>query len=166
MIPELVSIKIRVASGCFHREHSPNAYKIIDEYIRPRRSELLEHEDEYFRSRRSEFFGCEYEFREHESGPEIIAYIALTTAAIALATSIIDLIVTIIRARSEGIRRGDKPEAPLRLIVRSAYREEGAEERIVMEFSKTSEIKRAEIETNLNKAVIEILRKRKTKRAK
>lgn len=27
-----VSIKIRVSSGCFHREHSPHAYEIIDQY--------------------------------------------------------------------------------------------------------------------------------------
>jgi len=25
-----VSIKLRVDSGCFHREHSPRAYEIID----------------------------------------------------------------------------------------------------------------------------------------
>lgn len=26
----VVSVKVRVESGCFHREHSPEAYKIID----------------------------------------------------------------------------------------------------------------------------------------
>lgn len=29
-----VSIKLRVNSGCFHREHSPQAYEIIDEKLR------------------------------------------------------------------------------------------------------------------------------------
>jgi len=29
-----VSIKLRVNSGCFHREHSPHAYEMIDEKLR------------------------------------------------------------------------------------------------------------------------------------
>ena len=30
---EAVSIKIRVSSGCFHREHSPYAYELIDKSL-------------------------------------------------------------------------------------------------------------------------------------
>jgi hypothetical protein len=40
---EAVSINVRVSSGCFHREHSPRAYELIDQ-------RLLKLED-----RRSEF---------------------------------------------------------------------------------------------------------------
>lgn len=29
-----ISIKVRVVSGCFHREHSPKAYELIDHALR------------------------------------------------------------------------------------------------------------------------------------
>ena len=51
-----VSIKIRITSGCFHREHSPQAYKIIDEGLRDLPKDVA--------------------WEEHESGPEIIAWAA------------------------------------------------------------------------------------------
>ncbi len=44
-----VSIKLRVVSGCFHREHSPHAYAVIDSQLdkSPPDSELVfeEHEE-------------------------------------------------------------------------------------------------------------------------
>src|SRR6266542_4804124 len=51
-----VSIKVRVTSGCFHREHSPQAYALIDQqlYSMP--------PDEAFA------------FEEHESGPEVLRW--------------------------------------------------------------------------------------------
>jgi hypothetical protein len=54
-----LSIKIRVTSGCFHREHSPHAYALIDSYL--------------------EGSATEFEFQEHESGPELLVYLALAT---------------------------------------------------------------------------------------
>lgn len=138
---ESIAIKIRVDSGCFHREHSPEAYKIIDELLNTKSIQLSGHE---------------YEFKEHESGPEIIAYAALTTAGITLGKSIIDLVTTIIKARAEGIYKGDKPNAPLKLIVRTQYVKKGIEEKIVMEFNKFSEVDKVAIETNLQKAVVDL----------
>ena len=96
-----VSIKIRVESGCFHREHSPEAYRLIDRHLATQRLESK---------------GVRFE--EHESGPEILLYVAATTAGLSLAKSIIDLVVAIIKARSEGIKRGDGPRHPVELIVR------------------------------------------------
>jgi hypothetical protein len=101
-----VSIKVRVSSGCFHREHSPEAYQIIDRY-------LAAHPLDPVRE----------EYIEHESGPEVIAYIALGAAGLGLAKSIIELITAIIKARSEGIKKGDKPREALAVIVRG-YRNE------------------------------------------
>jgi hypothetical protein len=43
---------------------------------------------------------------------------AVTTAGLTLAKSVIDLITAIVKARSEGIKKGDKPSHPLELIVR------------------------------------------------
>jgi hypothetical protein len=104
-----LSIKIRVASGCFHREHSPHAYELIDASVAGS--------------------PAEFEFEEHESGPELLVYMAMATAGLTLAKSVIDLITAIIKARSEGVKQGDHPKDPLELIVRriddnSGFREE------------------------------------------
>jgi len=96
-----VSIKVRVVSGCFHREHSPEAYRIIDHHLAA--ADLPAHE---------------VRFEEHESGPEILAAVAATTAGVALTTSLINLVVAVLRARSEGIRKGDRPREPLEVIIR------------------------------------------------
>jgi hypothetical protein len=95
-----VSIKVRITSGCFHREHSPRAYQIID-------SRLAQLGPE-----------SKLAFVEHESGPELLVYLAVTTAGLTLAKSIIELITTIIKARSEGVKKGDQPDEPVELIVR------------------------------------------------
>ena len=110
-----VSIKVRVVSGCFHREHSPAAFQNIDDYVK-----------------RADLSDLHHQIVEHESGPEILVYLALTTAGLSLAKSIIDLVTAIIKARSEGIKRGDKPADPLEVIVRGHSRDgEYTEERIM-----------------------------------
>lgn len=95
------SIKVRVASGCFHREHSPEAYQIIDDYLAGANTS-----------------DAHYQIEEHESGPEILVYLAVTAAGLTFAKSIFELITAIIKARSDGIKKGDGPSAPLELIVR------------------------------------------------
>lgn len=94
-----VSIKIRPTGGCFHREHSPIAYQIIDEYLHSHPS-------------------SDYDFEEHESGPELLVYLALATASMSLAANVINLVTAIIKARKEGVQHGDHRDAPLELIVR------------------------------------------------
>lgn len=115
------SIKIRVVSGCFHREHSPDAYRRIDSYIDSLSLDELD-----------------FAFQEHESGPELLVYLAMTTAGITLAKSVIDLVATIIKARSDGNRSGDGPRAPLRLIIRRTRKDGDAREETVMEFEAHS----------------------------
>jgi hypothetical protein len=95
-----VSIKVRVVSGCFHREHSPHAYAVIDSYLAKSSPD------------------SEMRFQEHESGPELLVYLAATTAGITLAKSVIDLVTAIIKARAEGTQRGDKLDEPVELLVR------------------------------------------------
>jgi hypothetical protein len=96
-----VSIKVRAVSGCFHcRGCNPHASRILDDLARPHRKDR------------------DFRFEEHETGPELIVYLALGTAVITLGKSVIDLITTIIKARSEGQRKGDKNNEPIELIVR------------------------------------------------
>jgi hypothetical protein len=115
-----VSIKIRVRSGCFHREHSPHAYRQIDQNLRI-----------------SRLSGTDLEFEEHESGPELLVYLAVATAGISLAKSVIDLITTIIKARADGIKAGDTPSAPLELIVRRVDRGSEFLEEVVLRVGHT-----------------------------
>lgn len=109
-----ISIKVRVVSGCFHREHSPHTYTVIDSQLAkfPPDSELV--------------------FEEHESGPELLVYLAVVTAGITLAKSVIDLITAIIKARAEGVKKGDKPSDPLEVIVRRVENGQDFREEIVM----------------------------------
>ncbi len=55
---------------------------------------------------------------EHESGPELLLYLTVTTGALSLAKSVIELITEIFKARAAGIKKGDRRRDPLVLIVR------------------------------------------------
>lgn len=136
-----ISIKIRVTSGCFHREHSPHAYDIIDRHL-----SLLSPDQ------------TEFAFKEHESGPEILLYLAVTTAGITLAKSIIDLITAIVKARSDGIRQGDHPHDSLKLIIRRTRRDGEIEEEEVMQFESRDGFLEIEIEEPLIAAANRLLR--------
>ena len=107
-----VSIKVRVISGCFHQQHSPRAYEIIDKALARDNTE--------------------FEYVPHESGPELLVYVALGTAGITLAKSVIDLITTIIKARADGIKKGDQPSYPLEVIVRRIDEVRQVKEEVVL----------------------------------
>ncbi len=137
-----VSIKVRVSMGCFHREHSPNAYRLIDQSLRrlPRDN-------------------VEFAFEEHESGPEVLVYLAVTAACITLAKSVIDLVTTIIKARSEGIKEGDSRSAPLELIVRRGGRGSEFHEEVVLRIGHTDPVDEQVIEKRLNETLGRLIEK-------
>ncbi len=137
-----LSIKTRVELGCFHREHSPKAYQIIDNY-------LQSCEQDYFY------------FEEHESGPEILVYIAAGTAVLTLAKSVIDLVTTIVKARSEGIKKGDSREAPLELIIRGFDDNGKIQEEKILRFTPKDKVDKKIIERALNKGLKKIISKSK-----
>jgi hypothetical protein len=133
-----VSIKVRVTSGCYHRSCSPVAYEIIDKYLE--KVSPLE----------------EFAFEEHESGPEILVFV---TAGITLAASVINLIVTILKARSESIKKGDHRDSPLELIVRRSYKDGEFKEEKVLRVNHTDTIKKKEIEKALKQSLKVLLDK-------
>lgn len=140
-----LSIKVRVSSGCYHREHSPHAYSLIDRHL----TELITHD--------------EFSFEEHESGPEVLVFVAAMTAGISLAKSIIDLIVAIIKARSEGIKKGDHPASPLELIVRCTYKGEEFREETILRIGHDEAINREIIEERLKRSISSLLLKEEGK---
>src|SRR6476469_2448339 len=76
-----LSLKVRAPDGCFHREHSPHAYALIDDYL------SSTHDD-----------GSEFEFVEHESGPEVLLLMA---GAVGLAREVVGLITAILESRNK-----------------------------------------------------------------
>ena len=137
-----VSIKVRVRSGCFHREHSPQAYAMIDEHL-----DALAPEDPKSIS-----------FEEHESGPEILVWIAVATAGLTLAKSIVDLVTTILKARSEGVKQGDHPSDPVELIVRRVSNHDEFREEAVLRMGHDQPVNPVEIEAALERALEKLLR--------
>jgi hypothetical protein len=135
-----VSIKIRVTSGCFHREHSPRAYSQIDAHLSALRPDERT-----------------FAFEEHESGPEVLVYLALTIAGITLGASIINLVVAILKARSEGVKAGDHPSDPLELIVRTVRTQEQYVEEVVLRVGPRDALDPGEIEKRIAQAVQKLL---------
>jgi len=131
MLP--VSIKIRPIGGCYHREHSPCAYRIIDKYLLENKLDVNIH------------------YTEHESGPEIIVSLALLSAEIGLVKSIIDFIVTVIKARSEGITQGDDRHSSLELIVRKT--DKTAKEEVILKINSMDPLDKKIIEKGLLSAI-------------
>jgi len=127
-----VSIKLRVYSGCFHRDHSPRAYELIDRYLR-----ALPDTD------------TTLGFEEHESGPEILA---LVIVGLGLAKEVIGFVTAIIRARSEGIKKGDRPSDPLHLIVRRIHRANSFREEEVLTIGHTDVIDEARLQQQITTA--------------
>jgi hypothetical protein len=136
-----LSIKIRVTSGCFHREHSPEAYKIIDNEIR--QLDL-----------KKERIGL----IEHESGPEILVYLALTAAAIQLSASVIDLIRSIIEGRRKGIEKGDHPHDDLHLIVRGFNKKGDLKDETILTIKHFDKIDKKQIKELIEKSVNKTLK--------
>jgi hypothetical protein len=136
-----LSIKIRITSGCFHREHSPEAYKIIDNEIKQRdpRSEKIA-------------------FIEHESGPEILVYLAVTAATIQLSASVIDLIKAIIDARSKGIEKGDRPHDDLHIIVRGFDKNGELKDETVCKINHLEKIDKKTIKTVIESSINKTLK--------
>ena len=133
------SVKVRVVSGCFHREHSPRAYQSIDAYVAGAAPDL--------------------DFVEHESGPELLVYLAAATAGVTLAKSVLDLITAIIKARSEGAKKGDRPDAPLELIIRRVDTGDKFHEEMALRIGHSDPVDAQAIEKQVADAIDRLLKK-------
>ena len=132
-----VSLKVRITSGCFHREHSPRAYAHIDRHL----------------ASVPAFQRSEVAFVEHESGPELLVNLALDITRANLAKSVIDLIVAIIKARTEGVKSGDRPNDPVEVIVRRVGDGGKFVEETVLRIGHNDSVNRADIEADINAAL-------------
>ena len=136
-----LSIKVRVTSDCFHREHSPQAYALIDSHLRG--------------------LSPDVDVVEHESGPELLAYLAVATAGLTLAKSVVDLITAIIKARSDGVKKGDRPDAPLELIVRRVDDGDEFREEIALRVGPAEPVDAEAIERHAEEALRKLFKKQR-----
>ena len=141
-----ISIKIRPSGGCFYREHSPIAYQIIDEYLRSHPS-------------------SDFDFEEHESGPELLVYLAFATAGMSLTANIINLVIAIIKARTDGVQRGDQRKAPLELIVRGFDENEKLREERALTIDSWQNVSEDLIERALLTTTSKMIPKKKGKKS-
>ena len=137
-----ISIKVRVDSGCYSRSCCPHAFRLIDEELQQRQK-----------------YTGRFIFEEHESGPEIIVYLAVTTAGLALAKSTVDLVTAIIKARSEGCKHGDRHDDPVTLIVRKLEDKDRLAEERLLTFHKDDQVTRRIVDDALMKGCKAITRK-------
>jgi hypothetical protein len=129
-----VSIKIRADRGCFDRGCCPEAWRIIDQHLRTIRPDG-------------------WHLEKHESGPELLVWLALGTAGITLAKSVIDLVTTIIKARAEGKARGDRHGEPIELIVRDVGPDGKVREERLLRFTPEDAVDAQKIAQVLNKSI-------------
>jgi hypothetical protein len=139
-----LSIKIRITSGCFHREHSPEAYRLIDSEI--------QHRD--FKKERIALI-------EHESGPEILIYVGMIAAGFQLSSSVIDLIKSIIEARKKGIEKGDRPNDDLHIIVRGFNENGDLKDETILKVNHLDKVDKKLIKDLTEKAIIKAIKNRK-----
>lgn len=128
-----VSLKVRVSAGCFHREHSPQAYALIDQQLANVTRD-----------------GSSFEYLEHESGPELLVVIS---AGASLAASVINLLVAILQARGKGIDRGDQPSEPVELIARTVDDVDGVREELILRIGHREPVDRATVAELVDAAV-------------
>ncbi len=110
--------------------------------------------DDYFRKCPSRDVG----FEEHESGPELLVWLALGTAGVTLVKSVIDLVTAIIKARSEGIKKEDSRSAPIELNVRKVITHDKIIEEKVLKFDYKDEVNPDQIEKALKDAIDKIIK--------
>jgi hypothetical protein len=132
-----VSIKVRVEGGCYCRSCCRAAWEMID-------LELQGHKLDAHPL---------FRFEEHESGPEILAYVVL---GVGLAKEIVSLVTAVIQARTEGRRRGDRRSDPVTLIVRRMESKDRVLEERVMTFSGDEQVTPEQIEALLSRGIQKI----------
>ena len=144
-----ISIKVRIDTGCYSRGCCPYAFRQIDHKV-----------NQLSRT------NTRFVFEEHETGPELLVYLAVTTAGITLAKSLIDLVITIIKARSEGSRHGDRHDDPVTLVVRRLESDEIVAEERILTFHKHDEVSRRVVEKALRDGCEKIVTKKNKKSIK
>ena len=91
-------------------------------------------------------------------------YWALTAAGLGVVKSVVELVTAIIKARSEGIKKGDRPSDPLELTVRGHSKDEEYFEETVLRIPPEHVVTPKQIEDALAKRKPQTQKKRRKKK--
>jgi len=141
-----LSVKVRPTGGCFHHSCCPYAIRQIHRYLGT-----------------ADLSDVRYKFEEHESGPEILVWLAVGAAGLGFAKSVVELITQIIKARSDGIKNGDRHREPLELLVRGHTKDGEYFEEVVLRVPHENIITAKQVEDALAKVKPPTQRKRRKK---
>jgi hypothetical protein len=97
----------------------------------------------------------DFEFEKYESGPEIMAHLAVTVVAVSLAKEVISLVTTIIKARSDIHKKRDLAAEPIEVIARRIDEGHGLTDEVILRIGQ----KEAENEVTIEQRLTEALRK-------
>ncbi len=117
-----ISIKLSPPSGCCCSDCWPETWRIVNQDISP--CGPIKHEGDALIKKDGNIFVLE----QHESGPEILVFLALATASATLVKSIIDLITTII----EGLSTEHRKQPPhIKIVKRRLIKGKFEEENLI-----------------------------------
>ena len=136
-----IAIKVRTEHGCFCHNHSPEVNRLIDDLVK-------------------QYSQSDIEYRHHESGPEIIAWLAMGTAGMVLTTALVNLITAIVNACKAGSKKGDRQNGKLILIVRDVRRSETSEEEVVLELYENDTVSADTVKKVIEASIIKKNNKR------
>jgi hypothetical protein len=112
--------------------------------------------DPYVAKLRSSEYEDGLTFEQHESGPEMLVYLAVATAGLTVVKSVIDLVTTIIKARNDGVKMGDRHSQPVELIIRRMNSKGKLREERILRIHSTDEVDAAKIGKLLSAAAKKI----------
>jgi len=142
-----ISIKLSSPSGCCCSHCWPQTWQKINETIAP--CGPVAHEGDAL----IENNGNKFVLESHESGPEIIVYLALATASATLVKSVIDLATTIIKGLSnESRKQPPRIKISKRQIIKGKVEEENLFE---IEFPLSKGIEK-QLEEKIKQAITKI----------
>lgn len=133
-----VLIKLRPVSGCFGGCCSPSVYALI-------------------RKQKDSYKSQRIVIEEHETGPEILAFVSLAIVGISLTKELIALTTAILNARTQGRHKGDRSSGPVKVIVRTIRQDGNYSEEEVIEVDCHDAVTEIEIEEALTSATCKVL---------
>jgi len=126
----LLSVQLRIAYGCCHRDHAPRTFELLD-----RRLGSISQDG--------------FVLEDHASGPKFLLQVDSTPPATALTDKLLALVTTVMDARNDGIQNGDTPCGPVDIVLGRAPRSGEYREKIFATVETGSKIESNEVRKDL-----------------
>ncbi len=94
----------------------------------------------------------------------MLVYLSLGAAGIGFSAGVINLVTAVVKARSQGIKRGDRPDHPLELIVRGFDEHGVLREEKILRVDASHDVSNEIIKRALENSVSKMIPKGKNKK--